>query len=272
MMFVRSSASKSFALQIKTKENFFMKKTFKEWWEETILLFRSIPGAVLTIFSLSVVVMNILANKTIVQLEYLNVDGGIVISWISFLAMDVVTKHFGPKAATKMCVFALLINTAVSIIFFLIAKVPDPSGEFKEFDNVIGGTWFILVSSSVAFISSGIINNVLNWTVGKLFKKNPDGKLAFFCRSYLSTFIGQFSDNLIFAVLAFIVFGPLVAGWTSWTIIQCITCSLLGAGLELLMEVIFSPIGYFVSRKWKERHVGEEYLSLVNNYENTNNR
>ena len=102
-------------------------------------------------------------------------------------------------------------------------------------------------------------NNFLNWSIGKLFRKNPDGKLAYVTRSYLSTFIGQFFDNFVFAILTFTVFAPIFWDGFSWTLLQCFTCSLLGAGLELLMEIVFSPIGYLVLKRWKRDGVGKEY-------------
>ena len=36
-----------------------------------------------------------------------------------------------------------------------------------------------------------------------------------------------------------------------------------GALVELLCEVVFSPIGYRVSKKWAARGVGQEYLDFV---------
>ena len=57
-------------------------------------------------------------------------------------------------------------------------------------------------------IVSAAVNNFLNFAIGRLFRKNPDGRLAFAARSYVSTFIGQFFDNFVFAVLAFAVFAP----------------------------------------------------------------
>ena len=33
-----------------------------------------------------------------------------------------------------------------------------------------------------------------------------------------------------------------------WTTVQCLTCALTGAVLELALEVLFSPVGYRVSR------------------------
>ena len=100
-----------------------------------------------------------------------------------------------------------------------------------------------------------------NYAVGKIFRKNPDGKLAFIARSYVSTFIGQFCDNFIFALLTFTVFAPIFWDGFHWTVLQCFTCSLLGAGLELAMEIVFSPFGYMVLKRWKRDGVGADYLA-----------
>ena len=45
-----------------------------------------------------------------------------------------------------------------------------------------------------------------------------------------------------------------------WTVAQCVGASVLCAVLELLSEVVFSPLGYHVAQKWKEKNVGKEYL------------
>ena len=45
-----------------------------------------------------------------------------------------------------------------------------------------------------------------------------------------------------------------------WTVAQCIGCSCLCALLELLSEVIFSPLGYYVSQRWKAKGIGQAYV------------
>ena len=239
-------------------------RSFGKWlhdeYELSKILLRSIPAPVVALFVISIIAMNILANKTLVQTDYLALDGGFLISWLSFLSMDVVVKHFGPKASNRMSFFAVLVNLLVCLIFFIASIIPSNADEYSAFNTIIGGTWFILLSSTVAFMSSALLNNGINYALGKLFKKNPDGKLAFFTRSYVSTFIAQFIDNLIFAVLTFIVFAPIFWDGFHWTFVQCVTCSLLGALLELIMEIIFSPIGYLICKNWKKNNVGEQYF------------
>ena len=45
-----------------------------------------------------------------------------------------------------------------------------------------------------------------------------------------------------------------------WTLQQVILCSIAGAVMELLSEVIFSPVGYKVCKHWEKTGVGAEYL------------
>ena len=244
------------------------RRSFAKWlrdeYELTIVLLRSIPAPVVALFVISVIAMNILANKTLVQTDYLAIDGGILVSWLSFLSMDVVVKHFGPKASNRMSLFAILTNLLICLIFFIASIIPSTADDYSKFNEIIGGTWFILLSSTIAFMCSALINNFLNYTIGKMFKSSPDGKLAFFTRSYISTFIAQFCDNLIFAILTFMLFAPIFWDGFHWTFIQCVTCSLLGALLELVMEAIFSPIGYLVCKNWRKNNVGEQYFTYLN--------
>lgn len=224
------------------------------------LLLRSIPSTIVTLFVLSVVLMNLLANKTIYQHGLFAMDGGIVISWLSFMCMDIITKHYGPRAATQISVFALLVNLLAVGIFAVVSLIPTET-DYSAFNSIFGGSWFIVLSSSTAFIASAVVNNWLNAGIGRLFKNNPDGRVAYCARSYISTFIGQFVDNLVFAAMVFMLFAPIFWGGFSWTFPQCVSCSFIGAFLELMMEVIFSPIGYKVTRQWKRQGVGSEYIA-----------
>lgn len=237
-----------------------IRKLIAQTRTETAILLRCIPATAVSLFVVSVISMNLLANKTIVQTDGIALDGGILISWLSFMCMDVITKYFGPKASNTIAVLAACINLLTCLIFYVASIIPSNAGDYTELDSILGGTWFILLGSTVAFLVSAVINNFLNFAVGKAFRKDPDGRLAFVTQTYVSTFIGQFCDNLIFAVIVFMGFAPVFWDGFHWTFIQCVTCSLTGATAELLMEVFFSPIGYRIVKKWKAHDVGREYL------------
>lgn len=241
---------------------------FKDWK----MLLRSVPGLVTAIFILSTVVMNLMASKTIIitNPSWLGITGGLLLSWIPFLCMDIINKTYGAKAATKLTILALITNLICVGFFQLIAVIQvggDPN-TYSAFNATFNQTWQILTASSIAFLVSGIINNIINVAVGKMFKKNPDSKLAYATRTYVSTAVGQFIDNFVFTGLAFLVFFKLsigtTLGWTIWTVLGT---AVFGAVLELLMEVIFSPIGYKVCKKWRKDNVGAEYLAYCHEME-----
>lgn len=214
-------------------------------------LLRSVPPILVTLMLLSVVGMNLLANKSInTGVEWLALDCGILFSWLTFLSMDVLTHCYGPRATTFLSFTALGLNLMMALIFFLASRIPGVWGEsFVEgseeiintaLDNTFGGTWFIILGSSIAFAASAVLNNYLNYGIGKLLK-HSGGFGTFALRSYISTFLAQFADNLIFALLVSKLF-------FGWTLLQCFTCALTGAVMELLFEVFFSPLGYRMSQ------------------------
>lgn len=227
------------------------------------ILLRSIPATVVTLFVVSVVCMNLLANKTLLQLDWIALDGGILISWLSFMCMDIITKHFGPKASNRISILAVGINLLTCLIFFVASAIPSNAGDYSAFDGIFGGTWFILLGSTIAFLASAVVNNALNHMIGKGFRKNPDGRLAYVTRTYISTFIGQFLDNFIFSIIVFVFFAPIFWNGFCWTVLQCTTCALTGAIAELVMEIVFSPIGYRITKKWQSESIGKEYFDYI---------
>ena len=68
-------------------KNRFMEKLKRER-EETAILLRSIPAIVVSLFVVSVICMNLLANKTLVQTYWIALDGGILISWLAVLFLE----------------------------------------------------------------------------------------------------------------------------------------------------------------------------------------
>lgn len=248
-----------------------MKQKFRDELHEFKLLLRSVPTTITAIFIISVFAMNLLANKSIsLPFDWLALDCGIVVSWFAFLTMDILTKHFGPKAATQISILALVINLLFCIVFYLVSIIGgdwgasfDANGATQQSVNdalnaTFGGTWYVLLGSSVAFMASTLINNFSNWGLGKLFKKNPDGACAYFLRTYVSTAIGQFADNLIFAFIVSLNF-------FNWSPLQCVTCALTGMVAELLCEVIFSYFGFAVCKRMRKDNVGKAYFDFVAN-------
>lgn len=230
----------------------------------------ALPATVTALLITAVFSMNLLANKSIaLPLPWMALDAGIIISWLLFLVMDTVTKHFGPKCATGLSVFATLISLFFSLIFALASLIPGVWGEANStsvvennlinsvLDRTFGGTWYVVFGSAVAFIVAAAVNNFSSFGIGLAFKKNPDGKAAFFFRAYLSTALGQFVDNITFSFIVSRVF-------FGWTLVQCVVCALTGMLVETALELVFWRLGYRVCQRWKSEGVGRAYFDYIN--------
>lgn len=240
-----------------------LKEKIKFELKDYSLLLKNVPFITMCIFVVSTIALNLFTSKELMNLPYLALDCGILLSWISFLCMDMLTKRFGAKAAVKLTIVSMLFNLGWCAISYLITHIGLNWSAFYTYEQdvandavneTLGGTWYILMASTLALIVASIVNATINQAVGKLFKKDNFG--AYAVRSYVSTFIAQFCDNMVFASIAFHVF-------FGWTWIQVLIYSILLACLEVLMEIIFSPIGYKVCKRWERKGMGSEYLEFV---------
>ncbi len=237
----------------------------KNLFYEIKLLLRSLPSLITALFVTSVVSMNLLANKSIdLNLSWLALDCGVILSWLAFLLMDIVTKRYGPRAANELAFVALCINLVFSAFYILASFIPGTwsmsyvEGSEGVINGALDGTfrsaWYVIFGSSVAFAASAVANNFLNAFITKKIGKNNFA--AFSISSYASTFLAQFADNLIFAfIVSYNFFG--------WTPLQCVMCAVTGALAELLFEVVFSPIGYRAMLRMEKENVGKEYLDYI---------
>lgn len=227
-------------------------KKIKKFFNDYITDLRAIPSVLLALFCVAIVLMNVLANKTIFQNQWLAIDGGIIITWLVVVIMDLVTAVCGPRISIKMSIFGTVVSLFASLLFFIVSVIPG-SAEFNAFTKVLGGTWFIIVSGTISFTLSSTLNALINHSIGKKFKKDPTGKKAFSVRSYVSTFVSQVFDNFTFNALAFAVFAPIFWNGFHWTILQCFTCSLVYGVLELFIETVLFPVIYKIYRNWLMR-------------------
>ena len=242
------------------------KSFFKNLLSDYKILLRNIPSLTITLFVLSVVCANLMANKELVSYKYLALDCGFVFSWIMFICMDIICKRWGAKASIKVSILALGVNLLVCASFALLSKAPGMWGEFYTTENpevnkalnaTFGGSWYVVLGSALAFTISSIVNALLNIRIGSsLERKKIKGFGAFVLRSYISTLVAQYVDNFVFATTVSKIF----FGWT-WT--QVFVCSAIGAVCELLCEVLFGGFGYKVVCSWEKNNVGKEYFDYI---------
>ena len=99
-------------------------KYLKKEWEDYKVLLNNVPAMVLSVFVLSVVCMNLMANKELYSSQYFCINSGLALSWISFLCMDCICKRFGAKASAKISMLVMLINIVTVIVFKLLSMTP----------------------------------------------------------------------------------------------------------------------------------------------------
>ncbi len=241
----------------------------KKLFEQSKDAMRAIPGLVSAIFILSVVMMNLLANKSVFNTPWLASTAGIFVSWITFLCMDSVCKRFGYKAATILNTIGMIVTLISAVLFMLIVKIPGVwaasySGTTPEIstainlglDSTFSSAWYIVVGSAIAMFLGGVVNSIMNHVIGVKLDNQGTYK-EFAIRSFISTAAGQFVDNFVFAIIvSYLFFG--------WTIKQVIVCSFMMMLLELIFEIVFSPIGYKLSKMWKKDNVGHDYIIKYN--------
>lgn len=236
----------------------------KEW----LATLRKVPSLALALATTATVLMNILANKSIINLSWLIQDAGIIVSWVGFLVSDLLVKAFGSKNAIRVNLTSLVISLFISGLLAIVAIVPgDWSPVFDTainggdigsninaaINSVMGNVWYVIfgsaVASGVGLILNGLTQGLLLKTIER---KHGDHYWGFFVASACSTMLGQVIDNMVFASLVSVKF----FGW-SWT--QVLVCSLSGAIFELIVELIFSPLTYKISKNWKVNNIGEHH-------------
>lgn len=241
-----------------------LKETLKYEFEDYKMLLKNVPTLPILLLVFSCIAMNIYAGKELLNIRYLALDCGFLLSWISFLCMDMFTKRFGAKAAIKLSFLALGCNLIWCGISFIISNLGNNWSAFYTYSNDIansalndtfGGTWYVLLGSTIAMIIASVVNAIINQAIGNRMRKN--NFFAYALRSYVSTAFGQFVDNFVFAMIVSVTF-------FGWNMTQVIMCSITGAACELLAEVIFSPLGFKACRRWETYGVGQNYIDYMN--------
>lgn len=236
-----------------------IKDWFKKDWTETKVLFRCIPALPFAVLCAALIAMNILANKTIVNESWIALDAGIAVSWISFLAGDMLVKRFGPKAAFKVSIAAIFIQLIAVGLLAIGGALPwgtnaEPIVGFDSLFCSAGLIW-PLSSGTFAFIVAMLVDTFLNWAIFSRMRDKRSFK-SYAIASYASTALGQFVDNFVFG-LTF----TYAIGYVEFSSLWMFAA--VGAAVELLCQIVLSPVGYKIAENWRKNKVGQEYVDLV---------
>lgn len=238
-----------------------IKAWFKEDWKETKVLFSCLPALPFAVLCAALIAMNFLANKAIVSETWISLDAGITVSWIAFLAGDMLVKRFGAKASIKVNVAAIGIQLLAIALLTIGAKIPGYC-DWAEFDSIFGAMLWPLAAGTAAFIIGISVNAFISKFILTRFEDRTSFK-SYAVASYVSTMIGQFIDNLGFALLFSV--------WQDWCDPSSIWMfAAVGAVVELICQVILSPVGFKIAQNWRNNGVGQAYIDLVEEAQEVN--
>lgn len=180
------------------------------------------------IYCAGIIIQNILATKNI-DITIFTVTTGILVSPLVFIIQDIQTEIFGYKKAKKMIILGYVMNFFAIMLYSLSILLPSSSTYTNQeaFTIILGTTPRIAIASFIAYIIGALINSKVMEKLKTKHEKN------LFFRAISSTVVGQFIDNMLFAVIAFIGILPT----------QAIISMIVGGTLfEVIYEIIFYPI------------------------------
>ncbi len=190
-------------------------------------------------------VSDVTAGK-IIQLFIFPVSATVLFFPFVYIISDIMTEVYGYARARRVLWLTLIASVVAGIIYQVVAYLPPASifGANEAYSIVFGIVPRVLLGGWIAVFAGDILNNYVLakmkiWTRGKYL----------WTRTIGSTIIGQGANTILFYLIA--LSGILPA--------NILIISILSAWfLKVAVEVIFTPVTYYVIRKVKQVE-GEDY-------------
>ena len=220
----------------------------------------------MAVYAVFTVIQNLFEMKTLGTPAFAVGGGGVMLSWATFMIMDITTELFGEKKTIQIYTLAGLLNLFIVLLSQLVIAIPGVYPEQNEaFRLIFSNGIRTALASFTAFWCGNFINMKVMVGMKKALKENQKGNgFLLFLRAVLSTIAGQTIDNLLFATLAFAPIG-LSAFEMTWKDIA--TSSMMGVFNETVIEMLFVPfITIPVSKRIGKKldKVDEENRALEN--------
>lgn len=190
-------------------------------------------------------ISDVTAGK-IIQLWMFPVSITILYFPIVYIISDVVTEVYGYARARYITWMTLICSIIAGLIYLAVAYFPSPEffGASEAYQTVFGIVPRILIGGWIAVFAGDMLNNYILakmkiWTKGK----------HLWTRTIGSTIFGQGINTILFYVIA--LSGVLPTNVLIFSIFSAWI-------LKLAVEVIFTPITYYVVNKVKTIE-GEDY-------------
>lgn len=194
-------------------------------------------GVFMAIYAVFTVVQNLFEMKTLGTSSFAFGGGGILLSWATFMIMDITTEVFGEKSTMKIYTFAGLLNLFVVMLAQIVIAIP---GVYPEQNAAFAQIFSNGIRTALASFTAFWFGNFVNMKIMRFMKvkANSNSRFLFFVRAVTSTIFGQFVDNFLFATLAF---APIGLSLFEMRWIDILTSSLFGTFMETIIESCFVP-------------------------------
>lgn len=192
----------------------------------------------MAVYSVFTVMQNLFEMKTLGTEAFAFGGGGGLLSWATFMIIDISTELFGKKETMRLYTFAGVMNLFIVILAQIIIALPGVYPDQNEAFRLIFSNG---IRTALASFGAFWVGNYVNMNIMIKMKEMTNGNrsnVLFFIRAVVSTILGQFVDNALFATLAFAPVG-LSAFEMTWR--DIFTSSCFGTFMETLNESIFVP-------------------------------
>lgn len=205
---------------------------------------------IMSLYCVFTVVQNLFEMKTLGTEAFAFGGGGVMLSWATFMLMDICTEVYGKDDTVKVYTIAGLVNLLIVVLSQIVIAIP---GVYPEQNAAFAQIFSNGPRTALASFGAFWLGNFVNMHIMVKMKnavKDDRAKFAFFGRAVISTALGQFVDNMVFATLAFAPIG-ISAFEMTWR--DIFTSSIFGVFSETVIESCMVPfITIPVSNKLKE--------------------
>lgn len=188
---------------------------------------------ILASFASMLLISNLAATK-LIAFGPIITDGGAILFPLIYIFGDVLTEVYGYKYARRAIWTAFCIML-LGVIAFTIVRYLPPAAEYtaqSSYEAVLGFFPRIVLASLAAYLIGSFVNSYI---LAKL-KVRTNGK-KLWLRLIGSTFVGQFFDTVIFALVAF-------GGILGFS--DMIVFILVGWLFKTSVEIVLLPVSYKV--------------------------
>lgn len=195
--------------------------------------------AVAVLFVAILMISNTVAAK-LVQIGPFIVSGGIVVFPISYIFGDILTEVYGYGPTRKIIWLGFIAMILMSLLYYVVGLMPFPPfwTSQEAYMSILGIVPRIVLGSVLGyflgeFANSYILSRMKVWSKGK----------HLWMRTIGSTIVGEAVDTLVFVLVAF---GGILGGE------QLMTVMLSGYVLKVTIEVVLTPLTYFIVHQLKK--------------------